>query len=78
LRHRHADAPSSTAATLSTASRSVGWLKVAVATALPKTSLVHDTDAPGATSSVLDSRRTSRLSRGRSISRCGPRRTGSR
>ena len=72
------EAPSSTATRLSMASPSAMPAKPAVATALPNTSLVHETDAAGVISSVLDSRRTSRLSRGRSIRRCGPSRTGSR
>ena len=72
------EAASSTSARLSIASLSVRPEKPAVATALPNTSLVHEIDAAASLSSVLDSRRTSRLSRGRSISRCGPSRTGSR
>ena len=50
--------------------------KVAVATALPKTSCAQVTTASGVTVTWLDIKRSSRLSRGRSIKRWGPRATG--
>ena len=52
--------------------------KVAVVTVLPATSCAQVTTAPGVTSNVLLMILRSRLSRGRSISRCGPSCTGSR
>ena len=72
----HAAACSSSTAKLSMTSRSVITGKVAVATALPATSCAQVTAAPGVTVISLDSMRRSRLSRGRSIRRCGPRLTG--
>ena len=50
--------------------------QAAVATALPKTSCAQVTTAAGVTATSLEIRRRSRLSRGRSIKRCGPRLTG--
>jgi two-component system response regulator HydG len=69
-------APSVSTASLSTTSRSVSPSKPAVATALPNTSCAQVTVAAGVTVTSCDTSRSSRLSRGRSISRCGPRRTG--
>ena len=62
--------------TLSTTSRSVGAEKMAVATALPKTSWAKLIEAVGVTATALEIRRISRLSRGLSIKWCGPRLTG--
>ena len=67
---------SRTSATLSITSMSVMVANVTVATALPKTSYAHVTAAVGAIAKVCDISRRSRLSRGRSIKRCGPRLTG--
>ena len=50
--------------------------KVAVATALPKTSCAQVTADLGVTVTWLEINRSSRLSRGRSIKRWGPRATG--
>src|SRR5690349_10964854 len=50
--------------------RSVGAAKTAVATALPNTSCAQVSAAGFVTSIPLDRSRSSRLSRGRSISRC--------
>ena len=71
-----AAALSSSSATLSITRLSVMVWKLAVATALPKTSCAQVTDAAGVTVTLLEIRRRSRLSRGRSIKRCGPRLTG--
>ena len=50
--------------------------KLAVAMALPKTSCAQVRVEGGQVVMVLETSRSSRLSRGRSIRRCGPRRTG--
>jgi hypothetical protein len=71
-------AASSTTAVLSITRSSADLSKCAVATALPNTSFVQVTAAAGVMSMLLDSRRTSRLSRGRRMRRCGPSRTGAR
>jgi len=71
-----AAAVSPTSATLLINRVSAMVLKVAVATALPKTSCAHVVTAAGVTTISHEIRRGSRLSRGRSITRCGPSVTG--
>jgi hypothetical protein len=71
-----AAAVSPTSATLLINRVSAMVLKVAVATALPKTSCAHVVTAAGVTTISHEIRRRSRLSRGRSITRCGPSVTG--
>ena len=73
-----AEAESSSTATLAIDRRSVMSLKEAVATALPKTSCAQDSEAAGVIVTSLETSRSSRLSRGRSISRCAPSHTGRR
>ena len=53
-------------------------LKVAVATELPNTSCAHVTVAAGVTIKSCAIKQRLRLSRGRSINRCGPNSNGSR
>ena len=67
---------SSSFTVLSITSRSVGAAKVAVAMALPNTSCAQSMAPGGVVVIWCDNSRSSRLSRGRSISRCGPRLTG--
>ena len=74
----HAAAESSSTATLTTDRRSVMPSNDAVATALPKTSWAQDSTAAGVVVTSLETSRSSRLSRGRSISRCVPSHTGRR
>jgi hypothetical protein len=72
----HSTASSWICATLSITSVSViRGVKIAVATALPNTSCAQLTEAEGVIVRLLEIRRSSRLSRGRSISRCGQRLT---
>jgi hypothetical protein len=71
-----ATASSSSSATLSiTRLEAIVW-KVAVAIALPKTSCAQVTTDLGVTITWLEIKRSSRLSRGRSIKRWGQRVTG--
>ena len=65
-------APRSTVIRLSTDRVSVSPEKLAVAMEFPATSCAQVTVAAGCTIRSNDSRRNSRVSRGRSIRRCGP------
>ena len=72
----HMAAWSSTSAMLSMTSVSAMAWKLAIATVLPETSCAQVTVAEGLIRSCMEHSRSSWLSRGRSISRCGPRATG--
>ena len=76
LKTGQAAASSWSSVTLSITRLSVMVWKVAVATALPKTSCAQVTTASGVTVRWLEIKRRSRFSRGRSINRWDPRATG--
>ena len=73
-----AGAVSSRRARLSITRRSVRETNIAVAMALPAMSCAHVTVASGVTDTRCEISRRSRVSRGRSISLCGPRDTSCR
>ena len=76
LKTGQAAASSWSSETLSITKLSVMVWKVAIATALPKTSCAQVTTDLGVTATWLEIKRRSRFSRGRSIKRWGPRATG--
>ena len=76
LKIGQATASSWSSVTLSITRLSVMVWKVAVATALPKTSCAQVTTDSGVVVTWLEIKRRSRFSRGRSIKRWSPRATG--